>query len=143
MDTSVGRGCFAIVGEDFIGRFCVLESDDREHTNPGLSFLLVGHRGIPGYMLLLLLFCWYLMEPPLFVSFVLCVRSGGLRVFLTFCAPYLSDLFPWSSKVRLVLAVWGATLLVVGHPSWASARDVAENLLCFWFLLLLQLAAGS
>ena len=73
----------------------------------------------------------------------LCVQSGGFRVFLAFCAHFFSDLFPWTSKVCLLLAVWGATLLEEAYPRWASACNVAEDLLGFLFFLLLQLATGS
>ena len=81
------------------------------------------------------------MFPLLFPLFVR--QFGAFLVFLAFSAPFFSDLFPWASQARLVLVVWGGTLLEEGYPGWASARDVAEDLLCFLFFLLLQLATGS
>ena len=51
--TSVGRRCSAIVGDGFVGRICVLGSDDVEQTYPGLWFLSVWHGGISDSLLLL------------------------------------------------------------------------------------------
>ena len=45
-------------------------------------------------MLLLLWCCWCQLEPPLIVSFVFYVQSGGFLIVLAFCAPFFSDLFP-------------------------------------------------
>ena len=67
----------------------------------------------------------------------------GFLLFLELPAPFFSDLFPWASQVRLVVAVLGATLLEEGYPGWPPAPNVAEDLLCFLFFLLLQLATGS
>ena len=56
---------------------------------------------------------------------------GWFLVFLALCAPFSLNLFPWTSKVSLVLAVWGAALLEKGYAEWASAGNVAKDLLCF------------
>ena len=85
--------------------FVYLESGDGKQTHPGLWFFAVWHRGIPDSMLLLLHYCWAQLEPPLIISFVLSLQSSGFFVFLEFVAPFVLDLFPWTSKVRLVLAV--------------------------------------
>ena len=45
-------------------------------------------------------------------------------------------------EASLILAGWGAELLEEGYPEWAPARNVAKDLLCFLFFLLLQLAAS-
>ena len=90
-----------------------------EQTNLGLWFLLVWHGGISDSIWLLQLGCWSRLEPPLIVSFVLFVQSGAFLIFLAFCGPFFLDLFPCTSKVHLVLAVWGAALLGEGYPEWA------------------------
>ena len=58
------------------------------------------------------------------------VQSGGFLVFLALCAPFSSNLFSWTSQVRLVLVVWGAALLEKGYPKWTPARNVKKDLLC-------------
>ena len=98
MDTSVGRRCSTIVGEDLSFAFVCLGSGDGEQTYPGLWFLPVWHGSIPDSLLLVLLFvpvgaaarCCF---PLCFVA----LAVGGFLVFLMFCVPFFSDLCPWTS----------------------------------------------
>ena len=69
VDTFVGRRCSTIVGEDFVGRVCVLGSGNGEKPHPGLWFLPVWYGGIPDSMSLLMC-CWCRLESPLVVSLV-------------------------------------------------------------------------
>ena len=94
------------------------------------------HKGIPDFMLLMLSYCWWRLEPPLIVSFVLYVWSGGFFGFLAFCVPFFSELFPWASKAHLVLAVWVAALLEDGYPGWATSSRCYKGsplLSCYFF----------
>ena len=83
--------------------FVRLGSGDGEQTYLGLWFLPFWHRGIPDFVLWLVVL-WLVVlfvpvEPPLVVVF-LCVCGFGCWGFpcfpLVFC-PFLSDLFPWTS----------------------------------------------
>ena len=70
-------------------------------------------------------------------------QFGGFLVFLAFTAPFFRIYFlgllkpAWFGGVRGRTA--GRGLSRVGY----IARDVGEDLLCFLFFLLLQLATGS
>ena len=51
VDTSVGRRCSTIVGEDLSVTFVCLGSGGEKQTYPGLWFLPVWHGGIPDSLL--------------------------------------------------------------------------------------------
>ena len=112
VNTSVGCRCSTIVGEDLSVTFCV-GVGRWEQTYPGLWFLPVWHGGIPDSVLLL--YCvvgagW--SRGSLFPVFYVCSRR--LPYFHCVLCPFLSDLFPSTSKVRLVLAVWRGNTAVGG-----------------------------
>ena len=144
VDTSVGRRCSTIVGEDlsvvFVGWGPAMGINlSRTMLSSGLA------RGIPDSVLLICCAVgagWSRHSWLYSLAFV-GLAVGGFLGFLEFSAPFFSDLFPWTSQVRLVLAVWGATLLEEGYSGWALTCNVAEDLLCFLFFLLLRLATRS
>ena len=134
---------FYYFGNGFVGRIVCLGSGDREQTYPGLWFLPVWHKGIKDSVLLLVVLLVPLgAAAHCFLCFCVCCRVVSLFS-LRFVHLFFSYLFPCTSKVRWVLAVWGAALLGEGYSRCSSARDVAEDLLCFLFFLFLRLAIGS
>ena len=137
--TSVGRGCSTTVKDRFFCHVYVFEVC-RLGTNLSRtvvsSYLARGNSGLIVVVVCIASAGWSRRSLLYSLAFV-GLAVGGFHSFLDFSAPFFSALFPCTSKVRLVLAVWGAKLLGVGYLGWASARDFVENLLCFLFFLLL------
>ena len=129
----------------FVGRLCGFAVWQWEQTYLGLCFLPVWHGGIPDSLLLL-----FMLWVPVGAAACCCIplRFVGLAVegfliFLEFLAPFFSDFVSLDFVSPLGPGGVGATLLVEGYPGWASTRDIVEDLLCYLFSLLLQLATGS
>ena len=143
MAASVGRECSTLSGM-FVGRVCLMGSGGWRNVYWGHSFFLFGTGDTPDSWVFVLLVP---QEPPLIVSFVVSFVCEAVRRFpcfpCVFC-PLLFRIFSLGFSSPLGSAgVGGRTagrgLSRVGY----LARDVAEDLLCFLFFLLLQLATRS
>ena len=144
VNTSVGRGCLLCRG-CFVGRVCVFWGLAIGGMSIGAiasSYLARGTSQTPGCFVLLVPREPPLMFPLLFRLF--CERVRGFPCFPCVFCPLLfgSISLGFSSPIGSG-GVGGRTagrgLSRVGY----IARDVAEDLLCFLFFLLLQLATGS
>ena len=144
VNTSVGRGCLLCRG-CFVGRVCVFWGLAIGGMSIGAiasSYLARGTSQTPGCFVLLVPREPPLMFPLLFRLF--CERVRGFPCFpCVFCPLLFGSISLGFSSPLGSGGVGGRTAGRELSRVGCIARDVAEDLLCFLFFLLLQFAAGS
>ena len=144
MNTSVGRGCLLCQG-CFVGRIWVVWGLAIGGMSIGAiasSYLARGTSQTPGCFVLLVP-----REPPLMFPLLFPLFFEAVRGFACFPGVFCPLLF---GSISLGFSSPIGSGGVGGHTAGRGlsrvgyiARDVAEDLLCFLFFLLLQLATGS